>query len=234
MRRYLSRLKRPLVNLESIYRDGELDLIVYERIAHVIIEGALKHRRVSFIVPGHPRIYVSPTEMILEKAKRLNISTSVLPGISSFDTMVLQLNLEIANCGVQVFESNRFIYFGIEPDPRVPLFLFQPGGIGTGVLTREHHNRPRRFQELLRALRKTYPADHRCCLLTSQNQFSQPGRAHWFALRRLCSKAAQIDYNVTLYVPPHEEFSVERSKFVSKLYDRRHVNKLVGGRVSWA
>jgi hypothetical protein len=234
MRRYLSGLGRPLVNLESLYRDGELDLIVYERIADTIIEGARKHKRVSFIVPGHPLIYVTPTELILQKAKRLRLSTSVLPGISSLDTMVLQLNLDIADCGVQAFECNRFVYFGIEPDPRVPLFLFQPGGLGTGVLTREEYSRPRRFQELLRALRKTYPANHQCCLLTSQHQVVRPGRAHWFALGRLCSKASQIDYNVTLYVPPSEEFRVERSGFVAKLYDRRHANKLVGGKASWA
>jgi len=234
MRRYLSGLRRPLVNLESIYRDGELDLIVYERIADTIIEGALKHKRVSYIVPGHPLIYVTPTELILKKAKRLRLSTSVLPGISSLDTMILQLNLNIAHNGVQAFECNRFVYFGIEPDPRVPLFLFQPGGLGTGVLTQEHQSSPRRFQELLRALRKTYPASHQCCLLTSQHQFGRPGRAHWFALGRLCSKAAQIDYNVTLYVPPSEEFRVERSEFVSRLYDWRHANKLVEGKVSWA
>jgi hypothetical protein len=229
MRRYLSGLKRTLVNLESIYRDGELDLIVYERIADIIVEGALKHKRVAYIVPGHPLMYVSPTIIILEKAKRLRIATSVLPGISSLDTMVLQLSMDIADHGVQAFECNRFIYFGIEPDPRVPLFLFQPGGIGSGVLTREQHNRPRRFQELLRALRKTYPANHRCCLLTSQHQFGQPARAQWFALRLLCSKAAQIDYRVTLYIPPSEEFHVKRSRFVSKLYDRRHAGTLVGG-----
>jgi Tetrapyrrole (Corrin/Porphyrin) Methylases len=234
MRQYLSGLKRPLVNLESIYRDGELDLIVYERIADTIIKGAQKYKRVSFILPGHPLIYVAPTAMILEKAKRLGISTSVLPGISSIDTMVLQLNLDIANFGVQVFESNRFIYYGIKPDPRVPLFLFQPGGVGTGVLTQDHSNRPRRFKELLDALLETYPASHRCCLLTSPHEFARPGRAHWFALGRLCSKASQINYYVTLYVPPSAEFRLRRAKFVSKLYDRRHANELIRGKISSA
>jgi tetrapyrrole (corrin/porphyrin) methylase-like protein len=227
MRRYLSSLGQPLVNLEPLYRNGAPDVQVYEHIATVVTAAALRYDRVSFIVPGHPLIYVTPTPRILEKARRLRIPTVVLPGISSFDTMVLQLNLDIADHGVQAFECNRYVYFGIKPNPRVPLFLFQPGGFGTGVLTREQANRPRRFRELMQALLATYPADHRCCLLTSQFQFSLPGQVHWFQIRRLCEMARHIDYHATLFVPPRQEFRIQQSQFVSRLYDRRHASRLV-------
>jgi hypothetical protein len=227
MRRYLSSLGPTLVNIEPIYRNGAPDVRVYEHIATVVTAAALRYDRVSFIVPGHPLIYVTPTTRILAKAKRLRIPTVVLPGISSFDTMVLQLNLDIADCGVQAFECNRFVYYGIKPNPRVPLFLFQPGGFGTGILTREQVSRPRRFKELMEALLATYPADHRCCLLTSQFQFSSPGYAHWFQIHRLCGMAQHIDYHATLFVPPRQEFRIKQSQFLSKLYNRRHANGLV-------
>jgi hypothetical protein len=227
MRRYLSSLRRPLVNLEPIYRDGALDVGVYERIASVVTAAARKYSRVSFIVPGHPLIYVTPTAKIVEKAKRLRIRTVVLPGISSVDTMVLQLNLDIADYGVQAFECNRFVYYGIRADPRVPLFLFQPGGFGTGILTREQASRPRRFRELMEALLTMYPPTHQCCLVTSQFQFSRLGQVRWFQIQRLCDMAPYIDYHATLFVPPSQQSRVKRLPFLSKLYDRRHANAIV-------
>jgi hypothetical protein len=78
-------------------------------------------------------VYVTSSTLILDRAPKHGIRVNLLPGISSLDTMIVQLRLEIGVHGLHVFEANRFIYYQIEPDPRVPLFLFQPG---TDYITR--------------------------------------------------------------------------------------------------
>jgi Tetrapyrrole (Corrin/Porphyrin) Methylases len=227
MRRYLSRLGPRLVNLAPLYRDGALDLDIYEFISSFVVASALRHRRLALIVPGHPLVYATPTALIQNQARMRGIKVLVLPAISSIDTMLLQLGLDIADHGVQIYESNRFVYYGNAPDPRVPLFLMQPGGFGTGIITRGRTSVPRRFRNLSRALLATYPPRHRCCLVTSSIAKEHPGALRWFALRDLERMAPHIDYHATLYIPPSQPSRERRPAFVSKLADHRHAMRLI-------
>jgi precorrin-6B methylase 1 len=227
MRRYLAALPGATVDLDPLYRDGSLDVSVYRRVADVVVNAATKHRRVSFLVAGHPLLYVSPAALILEQAKQRGIATSVCAGVSSIDTMIVQLNLELANNGMQMFECNRFLYHHVKPNPMVPLFLLQPGGVGTGILTHKQVSRPERFRELLRALLETYPSGHQCCLLTSQTRPDRPGTMLWFPLGELCAKARHIHSAASLYVPASREWLRPPSRFVATLHDRRHALTLI-------
>ena len=107
MTAYLRTLGTELVNLEDVYREGAFDQDVYEQIARIVIGAAKSYRRVCFLVPGHPLIYVTSSTLILDEARRLGIKATVLPGISALDTMIIQLRLEIGRHGLQVFECNR-------------------------------------------------------------------------------------------------------------------------------
>jgi len=227
MRRYLWGLGPPLINLAPLYRDGALDQDVYEFIASFVVSSALRHRWLTLLVPGHPLVYATPTALIQDQGRKLGVEVVVLPGISSLDTMVLQLGLDIADHGVQIYESNRFVYYRNEPDPRVPLFLMQPGGFGTGIITRGQTSMPRRFRELARALRATYPARHRCCLVTSSIERGRADCLRWFPLRDLERMAPHIDYHATLYIPPSEPSRERRAAFASKLSNHRHAKALV-------
>ena len=72
---------------------------------------------------GHPGIYVTVTREIQERGNAMGVETVVASGISSIDTMILQLGLENRGLRRPDVQANRFIYHGIVPDRRVPLFL---------------------------------------------------------------------------------------------------------------
>ena len=71
------------------------DQEIYEQIAETVLLATKRYAHVCFLVPGHPLIYVTSSSLILDRAQRMGITTTVLPGISSLDTMIIQLRLEI-------------------------------------------------------------------------------------------------------------------------------------------
>jgi Tetrapyrrole (Corrin/Porphyrin) Methylases len=224
---YLQQLNRPLVDLSPYYREDDFRLRVYEKIADIVLQAALAPAAICFVVPGHPLVYVTSSTLILDRAPKYGIRVNLLPGISSLDTMIVQLRLEIGVNGLQVFEANRFIYYQIEPDPRVPLFLFQPGCVGTGYITRSGKNRRGRFDLLRAALLRTYPPRHRCTLLVSQHDFRTPALRHSFPLSELVDQADSLNNSATLFVPPAEGFEIRDWGYYHRLLDRAHTRTLV-------
>jgi uroporphyrin-III C-methyltransferase len=216
---YLQQLNRPLVDLSPYYRQDDFRLRVYEKIADIVLQAALAPAAICFVVPGHPLVYVTSSTLILNRAPKHGIQVNLLPGISSLDTMILQLRLEIGVHGLQVFEANRFIYYEIEPDPRVPLFLFQPGAIGTGYISAKRKSRPESLDVLRAVLLRTYPPRHRCTLLISQYDARKPPLRCVFPLDELPDQADSIDWDASLFVPPNEVFEIQNWNYYNKLLD---------------
>jgi uncharacterized protein YabN with tetrapyrrole methylase and pyrophosphatase domain len=226
LRRYLKSLGPELFNLDSVYQEGRLDTDAYDDITRMVVFAAAVRQRTALLVPGHPAIYVTVTREIQERGNAMGIETVVLPGISSIDTMILQLGLEIGDCGIQIFEANRFIYHGIVPDRRVPLFLLQPGAVGSATLTHRSTSRPQRFDILRLALQRFYPRNHPCIVLASQSSSSQPGRKITLPLSQIAKKSV-FDHDTSLYVPPCEEMTVVHQDFYEGLGDQGKVSSLI-------
>ena len=227
MAAYLAKLGPDLVDLGDVYKEGAFDQDVYERIAEIVIAATKTYTHVCFLVPGHPLIYVTTSSLILDYARRLGIKATVLPGISALDTMIIQLRLEIGRRGLQVFESNRFVYLSLRPDPRIPLFLLQPEAIGTGFITAKRKNRARRFEILRDSLLRYYPPQHRCLLLVSKfdPRFRSVKRS--VAIRSIPQHADLIDYSTSLFIPPSADFEIVDHEFYARLTDVAYVDQLV-------
>jgi uncharacterized protein YabN with tetrapyrrole methylase and pyrophosphatase domain len=227
MTAYLDTLGTKVVDLSNLYREGAFDQDVYMQIAKIVIEATKRYDRVCFLVPGHPLIYVTASTLILDEARRLGIKATALPGISSLDTMIIQLGLEIGRHGLQVFECNRFIYFSISPDPRIPLFLLQPGAIGTGFITEKRANRARRFDILRDYLLRHYPPQHQCLLLVSKFDSRLRAVKRAVAIRDIPQFAKIIDYDTSMFVPPSADFKIVDQDFYSRLTDLAYSKRLV-------
>jgi uncharacterized protein YabN with tetrapyrrole methylase and pyrophosphatase domain len=227
MAAYLAKLGPELVDLGNLYKEGAFDRDVYARIAETVIAGTKKYAHVCFLVPGHPLIYVTTSSLILEGAQRLGVKATVLPGISALDTMIIQLRLEIGRYGLQVFESNRFVYLAFKPDPRVPLFLLQPGAIGTGFITAQRKNRARRFEILRDCLLRYYPPEHRCFLLVSKFDPKLRSVKRSITIRGIPRHADLIDYSTSLFIPPSADFQIVDHDFYARLTDLTHADQLV-------
>ncbi|MBV8416663.1 MAG: hypothetical protein JO251_15755 [Verrucomicrobia bacterium] len=224
---YLAKLGPELVDLGNLYEEGAFDQDIYEQIAEIVLLATKRYAHVCFLVPGHPLIYVTSSSLILDRAQRMGITTTVLPGISSLDTMIIQLRLEIGRHGLQVFEANRFVYLSFKPDPRIPLFLLQPGAIGTGFITEKRENRPRRFEALRDALLRYYPPQHQCVLLVSKHNPRFRSTRRTIAIRSIPRYAELIDYSTSLFIPPSADFEIVDYDFYSRLTDPAYADRLV-------
>lgn len=99
--------------------------LIYKEIAEKIIEKVEKENiRVAFMLHGHPLFLVSASEMIIEEAFKKQIQVDVLPGISSFDTLLSDLKIDFGYA-VQMYDVNFYYENDIIINTNVPLILFQ-------------------------------------------------------------------------------------------------------------
>jgi uncharacterized protein YabN with tetrapyrrole methylase and pyrophosphatase domain len=224
---YLGSLGVPLHDLEDLYEEGALDIDVYDRIANAVLDAAEGRSLVTFVVNGHPLIYNRPVRLVASRAKARGISVNVLPGISSIDTMLLQVGIEIGSAGLQIYDCNRFVYFGIEPETTAPLLLFQPGCFGSGVITKRHENLPARFAKLVDYLLRSYPPEHEVRILKSALTPASGALDLRVPLGSLCGHATDIDYATTLYLAPLRRAQIVDRAFFDTLTDAAGAAALV-------
>lgn len=185
----------------STLREGEDRRSKYDRIAALVLEAALDHPPVSFAVAGHPQVFVYPTQQILAVAEHLGLRVKVLPGISSFDTMIVDLQLDPGTQGVQMFEATGLLLQQRPLHPDIPCFLWQVGSVETRLFTRAK-SVPERFTRLQNYLLKYYPADHRVKIVYSSSHPLAMSFVLEFPIDQMHLHAADIHPGATLYIPP--------------------------------
>lgn len=187
----------------STLREGEDRLSKYNRIAAMVIEAALDHPPVTFAVAGHPMVFVYPTQQILDVADDLGLRVKVLPGISSLDCMIVDLQLDPGTQGVQMFETTALLLQQRPLQPDVPCFLWQIGSVETRMFTRMR-SVPQRFARLQQHLLQFYPADHLVKVVYSSSHPLAASAVLEFPIDRMHEHAAEIHPGATLYIPPSQ------------------------------
>jgi uncharacterized protein YabN with tetrapyrrole methylase and pyrophosphatase domain len=211
----------------STLREGEERLSKYNQIAARVIEAALDHPPVSFSVAGHPLVFVYPTQQILAVADQLGLRVAVLPGVSSFDCMIVDLQLDPGTHGVQMFETTALLLQQRELHPDVPCFLWQIGSAETRLFTRAP-SVPDRFVRLQRHLTKYYPPDHLVKVVYSSSHPLATASVLEFTIDEMHLHAAEIHPGATLYIPPAtlpEVKDVELAELVDDLEHLRSITR---------
>ncbi|MFG4634284.1 SAM-dependent methyltransferase, partial [Acinetobacter baumannii] len=111
-------------DMAYLYKDELYRQDVYKKISEVIIATAKDNGPVSFIVHGHPLFLVSASEYTLDLAEENNLSVKILPGISSFDTLMCDLKIDYGYA-LQFFDSTTLINHNWSLNTEVPLLIFQ-------------------------------------------------------------------------------------------------------------
>ena len=209
----------------SILREGEERLSKYNRIAAMVIEAALDHPPVSFAVSGHPLVFVYPSQQILAVADDLGLRVKVLPGISSFDSMIVDLQLDPGTRGVQMFETTALLLQQRPLYPDVPCFLWQIGSVETRLFTRAP-SLPGRFVRLQNHLLKYYPADHKVKIVySSSHPLAAPSTLE-FRIDEMHLHAAHIHPGATLYLPPAAPAEVKDTELAQLVDSLDHLKSI--------
>ena len=164
---YLKGICAEVTSLLPLYESGKSRLPTYRRMAAEVIDGAIASPPVCFATYGHPLVYCYPAVLIQRAAKLLNLRVETLPGISALDTLLLDLDIDIAADGLQMYEATDLILRRRPIQTDVPCALWQ-----VNILADPVHRTDRRsaeqFLPLQNYLLEFYPPEHPITLVVSK------------------------------------------------------------------
>jgi hypothetical protein len=127
------------------------------------------------------------------------VRARILPGVSSFDTVLCDLGLDLGY-GVQLFDTSTMLNHGWVPNPDVPLLLFQ--------LTTTREPRVIRGRQsgsvlapVVALLVRLYGPDHKVIMVSSAAGLLDTSQLVEMTLQRLATEDVDLTDRPTLYVP---------------------------------
>jgi uncharacterized protein YabN with tetrapyrrole methylase and pyrophosphatase domain len=186
-------------DLAPLYDGQTLRDDVYHEISRRLVESAFDSAPVAFLVHGHPLFLVSATEYTLELAEHHDLRVSVLPAVSSFDTLLCDLRIDYGY-GVQIFDTTTLLEAGWTPNPQVPLLLFQLAStLNRTVISGDPDQEA--LRPLIDLLAPLYGADHRVQVVWSSAHILEASSITELPLRDLATTDLELWRRPTLYVP---------------------------------
>src|SRR5258708_37520523 len=132
-----------------------------------VVNEVLVDPPVCFATYGHPLLYGHPSVLIQRAAKLLDLRVETFPGISSLDTLLVDLGIDPAADGLQMYETTDLLLRRRLIQNDVPCVLLQVNAIAEpnyqlNRLSAEH------FAPLQNYLLEFYPSEHPITLVVSK------------------------------------------------------------------
>lgn len=158
--RLLRKFCTRVINLDREYWTGEVDEVVYTRIANLVLAQADEGPGVVLVVDGHPGIYQDLSWDIYDRGRQRGLRVIILPAVSFLDLMIAFCNLRVDARGLQILEATSVVAYKFPLNPRIATLLMQIGWFGTSLLVDVAENRKGRFEPLVKYLTNYYPKEH--------------------------------------------------------------------------
>jgi uncharacterized protein YabN with tetrapyrrole methylase and pyrophosphatase domain len=159
----------PVTNLLDMYIEGAIRTQNYERVANRIVQSLDDTSTVGYVTYGNPLVYDSVGQQLVNHARRAGVPFKVLVGISSIDTLLCDLGVDMAP-GIQVYEASWLVAGRVPLAVTAPVILLQLGTFGS---FRTHYRQRRdtaTLEPLVAYLGRSYPLSHRVQLVRSSDQ----------------------------------------------------------------
>lgn len=207
------------------YREGEERIDAYRNMASMVIEAALDHPPVTLALYGHPLVYSLPPFIVLGSAKLLGLKVKVMPGISSLDTLFVDLNFDPCTQGVQMYEATDILLRKRPLQIDVPCFIWQIGSVESRLYS-ESSNKPERFGQIKEYLLKFYPPSTPMYAVYSASMPLAPSIITEFTLETIEEKAEHLHQGVTVYIPPVNLREIKNKKLLKSMDELNHLEEL--------
>jgi len=198
-----------LVNVLEMYAEGAVRTQNYDRAASAIFQAVTENETVGYVTYGNPLAYDSVAQNLVRQAKRSGTKFEVIAGISSIDTLLCDLGLDMAP-GIQIYEASWLVASRVRLDMATATILLQLGTFGSF----RTHYRDRRLagslEELVAYLCASYPPSHKVFLVQSSNQL-QPARITEVTLEKLCQVATDDFLGASMYLPAAESVQLDEN-----------------------
>lgn len=216
---HLQERYKQVIDLTANYEKGRLRKKIYAEMADVVIEAGRARPPVGFAPYGHPYVYVTPTTLITDGATQANLRVKNLPGISSLDCLLIDLQLEPATHGLQMYEATDLIVYGRPIQPDVPCLVWQIGAVGR--LT--HDTAPvdlADYQAMRDHLLQFYNGDHTVVLARTATLPFTRSRLRSVPLSQFLTVVDNITGADTLYIPPAQKRRVNNRTYLERISSR--------------
>jgi len=117
-------LRDKTVGLWDDYKDERNRTLNYEDVAARIVS-AIGEAPICFLTPGHPTIFDSVSQLLLDHCSAQGVPFTIVPAVSCIDTILAQLGFDPAN-GMYIFEATAAVSNDIALDARYSACLLQP------------------------------------------------------------------------------------------------------------
>lgn len=210
---------KKITDLHAVsYREGDNRLDAYRAMASLVVDAALDHGPVTFALYGHPLVYALPPFIVVAAAEAVGLNVKILAGISSLDTMFVDLRIDPCTQGVQMYEATDLLLRQRPLQPDVPCFIWQIGTVGSRIYS-EQRSKPERFSEIKSYLGKFYPDHHEMVAIYSPSIPLAPALLTYFTLDTIESVADELHQGVTVYIPPVEIRPVASEETLANMDD---------------
>jgi uncharacterized protein YabN with tetrapyrrole methylase and pyrophosphatase domain len=207
----------PLLTLSVAYRKDRSRTDNYADAGEVVLNAAKVQNPVAYLTPGNPVVWDAVTQRILEGSRLRGLRTKIVPGISFIDTMLADLEQEMAP-GFQVYDASWVVGAEMQPDARTACVLVQIGLFCKNYPGIDTMPRATGLEVLRDYLLKFYPRDHLIVLVRSRTGGPTEPFVRPLALGELATVPGDCQLGASLYIPPlleaalAEEFAARISK----------------------
>lgn len=221
---HIQSLGPEVINLLPEYVEGESRLDTYRTMAAKVIDAALEDPPVSLAVYGHPSLLVYPTTLVRKASPHLGLLVHTVSGISSFDTMLVDLDLDPGLNGLQMYDANALVVENRTLDVEVPCLLLQVDAVETSFHT-ANQSRASRFDRLVEHLLRFYPPDHTVTNIRSASFPIFGPEKNSFPLIELGAQFSSRRLGGTVYIPKLRDAGYDED-LVRNIFDRLHLNRI--------
>jgi uncharacterized protein YabN with tetrapyrrole methylase and pyrophosphatase domain len=205
---YLETLCPDVTELGTLYEPGKDRLPTYRRMAAEVVSAAVAESPVCLATYGHPWVYCYPTTLITHTAPLLGLHVEVFPGVSSFDTLLVDLGTDIALSGIQMYEATDLLLRRRPIQSDVTCVIWQPTVVGDPTYRAEPYT-AEQFLPLQEYLLRFYPADHEVAIVTTKTHPLMRSVVQRPRLGDLAAELERAPQVGTLYIPPLNDRPVE-------------------------
>jgi uncharacterized protein YabN with tetrapyrrole methylase and pyrophosphatase domain len=210
---YLRTLCPDVTELSFLYEPGKNRLPTYHKMAAEVIAAAVADPAVCLATYGHPLVYCYPTTLITRAAQHLGLHVEVFPGISALDTLIVDLGVDIADNGIQMYEATDLLLRRRPLQSDVNCVIWQPTVVGDPTCPADWYE-PEQFMPLQHYLEGFYPSDHEVSLVTSKTFPLTRSVVQRLPLGDLASQLSGAPGVGTLYIPALTERPVEDAELM--------------------
>lgn len=212
-----------LRSLWPLYESGQPRRDIYDREVATVLDAAARERPVAYLALGNPVVFDSVSQGVIKEGTERGLDVCVIPGISSIDTILVDLNYEVA-AGLQIFDASSLVGLHIEPRVDAACLLLQLGAFGTDYTTVGYEMQPGALTPLRDHLLRFYPAEHEVIFVTSAMQWEAKAQVDPLPLREL-DRADKLEMRGSSLFIPRVHWPEPDPAFFARMSDPASLNE---------